>query len=131
MKNKYLALLLTFFLGGLGIHKFYLEEKIAGILYLLFSWTFIPYVLAVLDFIGILTMSESSFDQKYNFKFVQGNSNYLQANTAPKININKSTNNTSTKDHITALKDLKQLHDEGIITPQEYEEKRRKFLDLL
>ena len=119
MKNKYLALVITFFLGGFGIHKFYLEEKVAGILYLLFSWTFIPSILAVLDFIGLLIMSEPRFDQRYNLKFAQPN--YLPSNN------NSDTTNTN----ITTLKELKNLHDQGIITPQEYEEKRRKFLDKL
>ncbi|MEO0639466.1 MAG: TM2 domain-containing protein, partial [Bacteroidota bacterium] len=34
MKSKTTAYLLWFFLGGLGIHKFYLGKAGAGILYL-------------------------------------------------------------------------------------------------
>lgn len=36
IKNKTLAAILALFLGGLGIHKFYLGKTAAGILYLLF-----------------------------------------------------------------------------------------------
>ncbi|MDB9505721.1 TM2 domain-containing protein [Microcystis aeruginosa CS-338/01] len=39
MRNRTIAALLAFFLGYLGIHKFYLGENLAGILYLLFFWT--------------------------------------------------------------------------------------------
>ena len=68
MKNKYVAIILTFFGGGFGFHKFYLGEKVAGILYLLFSWTFIPSILAVFDFIGLLIMPEAKFNAQYNLK---------------------------------------------------------------
>lgn len=66
MRNKVITLVLIFFLGTLGIHKFYLGENVAGILYLLFSWTFIPTILSIFDFIGILLMSEGAFNAKYN-----------------------------------------------------------------
>lgn len=36
MKNKFLAALLAFFLGAVGIHKFYLGENFGGILYFYF-----------------------------------------------------------------------------------------------
>lgn len=36
-KNKTTAGLLALFLGGLGVHKFYLGQTLAGVLYLLFS----------------------------------------------------------------------------------------------
>lgn len=42
MKTKGVAIILCFFLGGLGVHKFYLGQSFAGILYLLFCWTLIP-----------------------------------------------------------------------------------------
>jgi TM2 domain-containing membrane protein YozV len=43
-KNNTTAVLLALFLGGLGIHKFYLGQTGLGILYLLFCWTGIPYI---------------------------------------------------------------------------------------
>lgn len=52
--NKTTAALLAFFLGGLGAHKFY-EGKIGmGILYLLFVWTYIPALIALIEFVVIL-----------------------------------------------------------------------------
>ena len=66
-KSKGTAALLAFLLGNLGIHKFYLGKGGQGVLYLLFCWTFIPWVLAVFDFFILICMSESEFDEKYNY----------------------------------------------------------------
>jgi TM2 domain-containing membrane protein YozV len=66
MKNKTTAAILAFFLGGLGIHRFYLGQTGYGFLYLIFCWTFIPAIIAFIDFIIFLTMDEHSFNLKYN-----------------------------------------------------------------
>lgn len=50
--NKVIYILIALFLGTLGFHKFYAGKTFAGIMYLLFSWTFIPTVLSVFDIIG-------------------------------------------------------------------------------
>ncbi len=65
-RNKLIAVLLAFFLGGLGAHKFYLGRPVAGILYLLFCWTFIPSILALIDLIIYLTMTDREFNATYN-----------------------------------------------------------------
>lgn len=49
--NKTTYLILTFCLGGFGIHKFYVGRVGMGILYLLFIWTFIPFLVAGIEFI--------------------------------------------------------------------------------
>jgi TM2 domain-containing membrane protein YozV len=66
MKSKIVAGLLALFLGGLGIHKFYLGRGGAGILYLLFFWTFIPAVIAFFDAIFLFLMDDEVFNAKYN-----------------------------------------------------------------
>lgn len=66
MKSKTTAILLALFLGGLGIHKFYLGKGGQGLLYLIFVWTFIPSVLALIDMILLIVMSEKDFNFKYN-----------------------------------------------------------------
>lgn len=53
--NKWIYALLALFLGGLGIHKFYSQKIGKGIVYLLFSWTFIPTIIAFLEFIMAIT----------------------------------------------------------------------------
>ncbi len=64
-KSRTAAALLAFFLGGLGAHKFYLGQVGLGIVYLIFCWTFIPTIVAFIEFILFLTMSDESFNQKY------------------------------------------------------------------
>lgn len=64
-KSKIAAALLAFFLGGFGIHKFYLGQVGLGIVYLIFRWTFIPAIIAFIEFILFLTMSDETFNLKY------------------------------------------------------------------
>jgi len=64
-KSRGSAALLAFFLGGIGIHKFYLGRPFQGIIYLLFFWTLIPGIIAFIEFIVYLCMSDESFAAKY------------------------------------------------------------------
>jgi TM2 domain-containing membrane protein YozV len=115
MRNRTAAALLAFFVGSIGIHKFYLGENVAGILYLLFFWTFIPGVIAFFEFISLIIMSDQAFDAKYN-------PNYLTSSQ------NRGLQESS-QDKVATLLQLKKLYDKGVITAEEYEEKRRKYLD--
>ena len=65
-KNKVLAGCLALFLGGYGIHKFYLKRNVLGALYLLFFWTAGPSILGIIDTLILFFMSKDKFDQKYN-----------------------------------------------------------------
>ena len=65
VKSRTTAAILAFFLGGIGVHKFYLGRTGSGILYLLFCWTFIPMFIAFVEFIIYLTMSDEAFAAKY------------------------------------------------------------------
>lgn len=67
-KDKVVAGLLALFLGGLGIHKFYLGQAGWGILYLLFFWTCIPMLVAGIEGIIYLVQSDQSFDYQYNLR---------------------------------------------------------------
>ena len=64
-KNKVVAGLLALFLGGIGVHKFYLGKGIQGILYLVFFWTFIPAVIGFVEGLNYLLMSEKTFFERY------------------------------------------------------------------
>ena len=64
-KSKLAAALFTLFLGGIGIHKFYLGQIGWGIAYLLFFWTLIPSVVAFIEAILLFAMSNEKFSQKY------------------------------------------------------------------
>jgi TM2 domain-containing membrane protein YozV len=48
------------------VHKFYLGQAGLGILYLVFFWTLIPAIVAFVEGIIYLTMSDADFDAKYN-----------------------------------------------------------------
>jgi len=68
IKNKVVAGLLAIFLGGIGVHKFYLGKPFQGILYLLFCWTGIPALIAFIEGIIYLASSDESFAVKYGAK---------------------------------------------------------------
>ncbi|MDF5719374.1 MAG: NINE protein [Rhizonema sp. PD37] len=113
MKNKSMAIVLCFFLGGFGIHKFYLGENLAGVLYLLFSLTLIPSIISFFEFFILIFTSDADFNIKYNKGIVGGG---------------YSGGAISAQDATKALGDLKKLYDAGVITAEEYEEKRQKLL---
>lgn len=64
-KSRAAAIILALVLGGLGVHKFYLGRVAQGLFYLLFFWTFIPAVIAFVEMIIYLTMSDEDFARKY------------------------------------------------------------------
>ena len=64
-KSRGAAILLALLLGGLGAHKFYLGRMGWGILYLIFCWTFIPAVIALVEAIIYALSDEENFHAKY------------------------------------------------------------------
>ena len=66
MKPRTIAILLAFFLGGFGIHKFYQNKVGLGVLYLLFCWTFVPSIVAFIEFIYYLTLTDKEYELKFN-----------------------------------------------------------------
>ena len=66
-RDKWIAAVLAFFLGGFGIHKFYLGKTAQGFLYLLFFWTIIPGIIAFIETIIYLVTPEEVFRAKYPY----------------------------------------------------------------
>ncbi len=64
-KSKTVAGLFGIFLGGLGVHKFYLGEPGWGVLHILFCWTFIPAIVGFIQGIMYFGMSDEAFAAKY------------------------------------------------------------------
>lgn len=64
-KKRITAALLALFLGGIGIHYFYLNKPVAGLVFLLLFWTVIPAILAFIMSLVMFTMSDDEFQQKY------------------------------------------------------------------
>ena len=64
-KSKVAAGILGIFLGGIGVHKFYLGHVGLGIVYLLFCWTGIPAIVGFIEGIVYLCSDEQKFQAKY------------------------------------------------------------------
>lgn len=68
VKNKMVAGLLGIFLGGLGIHKFYMGKIGMGILYLVFCWTYIPAIVGFVEGIIYLCSNDENFQLKHHVR---------------------------------------------------------------
>lgn len=66
-KDRTVAGILALLLGGFGIHKFYLGNIGAGLLYLCFSWTMIPEIIGFIEGIIYLTESDEEFQRNHAY----------------------------------------------------------------
>lgn len=68
-RNKYIAALIAFLIGPLGIHRFYTGRTGSGIAMLLLSCTVVGLIVTVpwgfIDMIRYLVMSDREFAQRY------------------------------------------------------------------
>ncbi len=133
MKTKLTAGLLAFFVGGLGVHKFYLGETGIGIVYLLFCWTGIPAIIALIEAIILLTMSDDDFNAKYNGTTdVRKITSSTCAPTETSKTISQQPSNGATQssqvDVAQTLMTYKNLLDTGVITQEEFDTIKRKLL---
>jgi len=65
-RNRTTAAIFAFFLGGIGVHKFYLGQPGLGVLYLFFCWTFVPAIVGFIEGIVYVSMNDEAFNAKYN-----------------------------------------------------------------
>ncbi len=63
--HKVVYALLAIFLGWLGIHKFYAGKPVQGIIYILFSWTGIPSIIAFIEGIVALLKDSDAYGNIY------------------------------------------------------------------
>lgn len=133
MKDKFTAAILAFLLGGIGVHRFYLGQAGLGIVYLLLSWTTIPFFIALLDTVIFLLMSRDSFDRKYNYRYAGAGNNNVQTttvvnniHTAPPAATQAPVNPHSHMDALERLHDLKQ---KGILSEEEFAREKSKILN--
>ncbi|WDF67666.1 NINE protein [Sphingobacterium oryzagri] len=118
MKDKVTAALLAFFLGSIGVHRFYLGQTGIGFLCLIFCWTLIPALIAFIDFIIFLTMSQQSFDLKYNRAYLPNQVAHPYGSIVP----------VPQKDKIAEIERLHNLRERGILTDAEFEEAKKRLL---
>jgi TM2 domain-containing membrane protein YozV len=146
MKNKYVAAVLAFFFGWLGAHKFYLNKPLQGVLHLIF-WP-IGSIIAFIEAIQYLTMSQDAFDVRHNMdtnaKLIMREKQALyrekiklermrlekqrikeERGEKEKIAVKNITGEQA--DELAAWKDLL---NQGIIDEVQYEEKRKIILGL-
>lgn len=69
-RRKQTAVILAAVLGGVGAHKFYLGEKVPGMIYLATCWSLIPIVMGWFDAINYSQMSRVTFNLMYNIELV-------------------------------------------------------------
>jgi TM2 domain-containing membrane protein YozV len=122
MKNRTTAGLLALLLGGIGVHKFYLDRPGQGLLYLLFCWTFIPSFIALIEAIMYFSMSDAAFNAAYN----PG----LLAVRAPEPMIVQVTSTATANGRSVAseLRELKTLRESGDLTEDEFQTQKAKLL---
>lgn len=68
-RNKYVAALLAFFIGTLGIHRFYLGRTASGVVMLVLTLTVVGLLFtglwALVDAVRLLMMSDAEFAGRY------------------------------------------------------------------
>lgn len=64
-KSRGVAIVLALFLGGIGVHKFYLGRIGWGFVYLLLCWTFVPSLIALVEAVRYALMGSLGFASKY------------------------------------------------------------------
>jgi TM2 domain-containing membrane protein YozV len=136
VKSKMTAAILAFFLGGIGAHKFYLGQTGMGLMYLLFCWTGIPAMVALIEFIMLLLMDENTFNMRFNGAFMGGGGNHNQNTQAQNITINVPSGEASPAaaapspavDIGASLAKLNDLRVQGVLTEEEFTAQKEKLL---
>lgn len=62
---------MAFFLGWIGIHRFYLQQPVLGVVYILLLFIGISPILSIIDTVAFFTMSQKKFDKRYNKKWFE------------------------------------------------------------
>ena len=70
-KSRIAAAVLAMTFGIFGGHRFYLGQK-RGIFYLLFFWTYIPWLIGIIEGIAFLSTDQEKWNDKYNHGIFAG-----------------------------------------------------------
>ncbi len=78
---------LSLFLGFVGGQHFYLGRPVAGIVSILFAWTYIPMIIGFFQAYHFYHSSDEAFDAVHNKEYVTKASKYMQHRSgSPRIN---------------------------------------------
>ncbi|UBF25446.1 SHOCT domain-containing protein [Kovacikia minuta CCNUW1] len=124
-KNRKMAALLAFASAAnpvpiSGLHKFYLQQPLWGVLYLLLAWTPIPKVASVIEGIWYLSQDSEEFDLKFN--------GGVSSEVKPLAEA-KGVDPAKVGAIAEAVRQLDQLRADGLISEYEFEQKRRQLLE--
>lgn len=103
-----------------GLHKFYLGQPVWGLVYLLLWSTPIPRIAATIDAVWYFVQNRAQFDYCFNQQHV----------AAPRASLPVAPPEQM-QDIATMIRELDKLREEGLISEGEFEQKRRKLLELL
>ena len=107
------------------IHKFYIGQYLWGITYLVLAPTGLPTVACCLE--GLWYVSQT--DEDFNAKFPAANETLSAVTTVLVQSLERDSIKPTIANPATAIRELDQLRQEGLITEYEFEQKRRKLLD--
>lgn len=112
MKSKSTAGWLALFLGGLGIHRFYLGQIGLGFIYVVLVFTGASLLISIVDAIIFFTMDQKVFDNKYN---------------RPKYYYRTAKRGKSVSS-VAEIEKLYDLKERGIISEEDFENKKNQLL---
>lgn len=104
-----------------GLHKLYLGQPLWGVLYLSLFFTPIPHIASGLEAVWYLLQPRSQFDERFN------------AGVAMELSPTPSQGSKLDPQQVsaiaTALQQLEQLRQAGLLSEYEFEQKRRQLVD--
>lgn len=103
-----------------GLHKFYLGQPVWGLVYFLLWSTPIPRIAATIDAVWYFVQNTAQFDYCFNQNTIATSSVTLLPHHSNPV-----------QDIPTTIRELDKLREEGLISEGEFEQKRRKLLELL
>ncbi|MEM6451563.1 MAG: SHOCT domain-containing protein [Cyanobacteria bacterium P01_D01_bin.105] len=121
------------------LHKFYLGQYFWGLVYLVLAPTRLPQIACCFEGIWYLTQSDESFIARFprSNHFILSGPTASDNAVSDKVVFDKATSDKATHLPIdqtatqtaTAIREIEQLRQEGLITEYEFEQKRRRLLD--
>lgn len=126
MKRRTYAIIFTIIsllCMGIGIQNFYLRRNLRGVLYILFFWTFIPFLLCIVDLLKFIFMTDDEFDIKYNKDYLDENGIYYNTDNVVDIVEYSTVNEKSNTNDEVLLKALDYLFqiDNTLLKIKDYE----------